>query len=163
MIPGRSHHKQFVVSGRLVFSRDLVEPKTSGEAVAPQDGPAASSQKTPGGNGKLLGFPILHDLNDVERYCGLLQAPEVLTLEELARRQVEGLYYAAVLNQLADLGPDGRLLLYCRDGKLLRYELFENPRVCQDIERGAVVHNLDQKPADMSGWRVHEFYIDPKG
>jgi Pyruvate/2-oxoacid:ferredoxin oxidoreductase delta subunit len=76
---------------------------------------------------------------------------------------VEGLDYASVMNELTDMGPDGRLLLYSRDGKLVRHELFEDPRICKDIPRGGVVHNMEQKPADVSGWRVHEFYIDAKG
>src|SRR5581483_3655316 len=160
-IPSSNRHKEFVVSGRMVFPRD----KTSGEefVIAPRKQAPSAAREQVGKDGKLLGFPVFHDNRPVEQYEGLLPAPEILTLVELARREIEGLDYAAVMNQLSDLGPDGRLLLYQRDGKLLRYELFEDPRICKDIPRGAVVHNLEQKPADVSGWRVHEFVIDPKG
>ena len=159
-MPSASLHKEFVVSGRLVERRDKSSAQDAGFIVAPRKhAPLAEHPK----DGKLLGFPVVHDNKPPEHYAGLPPAPEVLTLPELARRHVEGFDYAAVLNQLTDMGPGGRLLLYTSNGTLKRYELFEDPRICQDIPRGAVVQNLEQKPADMSGWRVHEFYIDAKG
>lgn len=163
VLPSCNPQKEFLVSDRLVFLRDKGEatPSETAPPVSPHPGP--SSGHPPGKDHKLLGFPIFHDGKAIERHSDLLQAPEVLTLEELARRAIDGVDYAAVMNQLTDLGPEGRLLLDYRDGKLFRHELFEDPRICKDIERGAVVHNLEQKPADVSGWRVHEFNIDPKG
>ncbi|MBI2817323.1 MAG: hypothetical protein HYX72_10315 [Acidobacteria bacterium] len=160
-IPTVNRHKDFAVSGHMVFPRD--KTANSECVVAPRKEPPSAAKRLVGKDGKLLGFPVFHDNRTVEEYEGLMPAPEILTLVEVARREIEGLDYAAVMNQLADLGPDGRLLLYKRDGKLLRYELFEDPRICKDIPRGAVIHNLEQKPADVSGWRVHEFVIDPKG
>ncbi len=160
-IPSCSRQKEFVVSGRIVSRRDKT---TNAECiVAPRKESPNGGKRLVGKDGKLLGFPVLYDTKTVEQYSGLLQAPEILTLVDLARREIEGLDYAAVMNDLTDLGPEGRLLLYFRDGKLIRFELFEDPRICKDIPRGAVVHNLEQKPADVSGWRVHEFYIDAKG
>ena len=110
-----------------------------------------------------MGFPVTRTGRAPERRTDLLEAPQVLTLDELARRLPEGLDYATVMNQLADLGPDGRLLLLTRNGQVLRSEVFEDPRICKDLTRGAVIHNFEQKPADMSGWRIHEFSIDSKG
>ncbi len=147
----------------MVSRRDKSATTNPECIVAPRKQPSNAASEIVGNDGKLLGFPVIHDMKNVEQYSGLMSAPEILTLVDLARREVEGLDYAAVMNQLTDLGPDGRLLLYLRDGKLVRYELFEDPRICKDIPRGAVVHNLEQQPADMSGWRVHEFYIDAKG
>src|SRR5207248_603790 len=103
-----------------------------------------------GKDGKLLGFSVLQEALEPEHYSGLLQPPEILTLTDLARREVEGLDYAKVMNDLTDLGPEGRLLVQFRNGKLIRYELYEDPRICKDIPRGAVVHNLEQKAADVS-------------
>ena len=163
VIPSINNHKEFLVSGRMVFPRDRNAAEDSEGTDAPSKQPPNPTRQTLGSDGKLLGFPVLRDAKEAEQYSGLLQAPEILMLVELARREVEGLDYAAVMNELTDLGPEGRLLLYYRDEKLVRYELFEDPRICKDIERGAVVHNLEQKPADVSGWRVHEFLIDQKG
>lgn len=163
VIPSINHQKEFLVSGRMVFPRDRNATGDSEGADAPCTQPPSPPRQTQGSDGKLLGFPVLRNAKEAEQYSGLLQAPEILTLVELARRKVEGLDYAALMNALTDLGTEGRLLLYCRDGKLVRCELFEDPRICKDIERGAVVHNLEQKPADVSGWRVHEFLIDQKG
>jgi Pyruvate/2-oxoacid:ferredoxin oxidoreductase delta subunit len=162
-IPSRSQHKEFAVSGRLVFGRDKNQTANPQCVVAPRKKLPNGAVNTVGKDGRLLGFPALSGVKEAEQHPGMMPAPEVLTLVDLARREVEGLDYANVMNELTDLGPDGRLLLYSRDGKLLRHELFEDPRICKDIPRGAVVHNLEQKPADVSGWRVHEFYIDPKG
>lgn len=160
-VPTSNLHKEYMVSGRMVFRRD--KAANADCVVAPRKDRLAGAKHIVGTDGKLLGFPVLHDQGPVEQYSGLLQPPEVLTLVEVARREIEGLDYAKVLNELTDLGSEGRLLLHYRDGKLVRYELFEDPRICKDIPRGAVIHNMEQKPADVSGWRVHEFLIDSKG
>jgi Pyruvate/2-oxoacid:ferredoxin oxidoreductase delta subunit len=110
-----------------------------------------------------MGFPVTKTGKAPERHSDLLSAPEVLTLKELAQRAIPGLDYAKVMDQLANLGPNGRVLIHSHNGKLLRHEVFEDPRVCQDLQRGGVIHNFEQQPADMSGWRVHEFFIDSKG
>lgn len=163
VIPSPNEKKEFVVSGHMVSSRD----KSSGSkqyVMAPHNEAPVASRQVVGKDGKLLGFPILRAADHIEQYSGMLQPPEILTLEELAKRgAVEGLDYNTVMNTLTDLGPDGRLLLYFRNGELVRHEVFEEPRICKDISRGAVVHNLEQKPPDVSGWRVHEFVIDQKG
>jgi len=164
VVPSCNQHEEFVVSGRMV----TIRPKNAHppSAVGEQAGgnPQPVLVQLPGGKKKkLMGFPVTRTGRAPEKRTDLLQPPEVLILEELARRAIEGLDYNAVMDQLADLGPDGRVLLHYRGGKLARYEVFEDPRVCKDIERGGVVHNLEQKPADVSGWRVNEFYIDSKG
>ena len=158
-----NEEKDFLVSGRLVFVRDKGAAQTP-ESLSPAPVVAtASSRQHLDGDGKLLGFPVIPDPKVLERRSDLEQAPLVLSLEELARHSIEGLDYSAAMDQLADLGPEGRIVLYYRKGKLFRHEVFEDPRVCKDVERGAVVHNLEQKAQDVSGWRVHEFYIDSKG
>lgn len=162
-LPNISRHKDYEISGPLVIQRDKSTSANPDRVVAPHKPAHHAGEELVGKDGKLMGFPILHEALQPEHYSGLLQAPEILTLVDLARREIAGLDYARVMNDLTDLGPDGRLLLQFRDGKLVRHELFEDPRVCKDIPRGAVVHNLEQKPVDVSGWRVHEFYIDSKG
>ncbi|MBI3081322.1 MAG: hypothetical protein HYY94_00110, partial [Gemmatimonadetes bacterium] len=68
-----------------------------------------------------------------------------------------------VLSEMADIGPEARLFLYRPEGKVIRYEVFQDPRVCPEIHRGAVIENLQEKPKDVSGWCTHEFFIDIKG
>ena len=154
LLPTSNQHEEYVAQGRLVFAR----PRPSGLPGSPStEHPQATKHS------KIMGFPIPRTGKAPERRTDLLQAPEILTLDDFARRHIEGVDYAAVMNELTDLGPDARLLVYYRQGKLVRYEVFEDPRICKDIERGGVIHNFEQKPADVSGWRVHEFYIDSKG
>jgi len=90
-------------------------------------------------------------------------AVDILTIEEVARQPIDGVDTKAVLNSMASIGAHARLFVESRDGKALRSEIFEDPRVCSDINRGAVVENLKEKPKDVSGWRTHEFFIDTKG
>jgi len=99
----------------------------------------------------------------VEERQGFSSAPEILTIEEVARQPIEGVETARVLSAMADIGPDACLFLYRPQGKVIRYEVFEDPRICTDIQRGAIIENLAEKPKDVSGWRTHEFFIDPKG
>jgi hypothetical protein len=75
-IPTVSRHKDFVVSGRMVFQSD----KTAGSecVVAPRKAPPSAAKDQVGKDGKLLGFPIFHDNRPVEQYEGLLPAPEIL-------------------------------------------------------------------------------------
>ena len=150
LLPTRNQHREFHVSGRMV-------------TMSQQQGHASGETSAPQRDGKLLGFPVTKNGRTPEKPHGLLKAPEILSLEELARRSIDGLDYHTLMDQLTDRGPDARLLLAYRDGKLVRQEIFEDPRICKDIHRGAVIHNLEQKPADVSGWRVHDFYIDSKG
>jgi Pyruvate/2-oxoacid:ferredoxin oxidoreductase delta subunit len=90
-------------------------------------------------------------------------AVEILTIEQVTRQPIDGVDTNAVLNSMASIGPHARLFVQSRDGKTLHSEIFEDPRVCPDINRGAVVENLKEKPKDVSGWRTHEFFIDTKG
>ena len=160
-LTGGSHKKDFWVSGRLVYMRDKDAPPPDESALQapPQEHHKASRDP----NHKLLGFPIVRDFHVLERRTDLEEPPRVLSLAELASQAIEGLDYPAVMNEMADLGPDSRIALFFRNGKLLRYQVFEEPRICEDLERGAVIHNLEQKPQDVSGWRTHEFAIDSKG
>ena len=163
LLPSVNQHREYVVSGRLVTAHEK-----AGVAPTETTSPASHASQTPSGGRssrdfKLMGFPITRSGRAPERRTDLLEAPEILTLDELARRLPDGLDYMTIMDQLADLGPDGRVLLLSRDGQVLRSEVFEDPRICKDLERGAVIHNFEQKPADMSGWRVHEFTIDAKG
>ena len=161
LLPSCNQHEEFVVTGRMV----TVRPKNGHpSAVSTSSEESVSSAgKLPGRNKKLMGFPVTRTGRAPEKRTDLLAAPEVLTLEELAKRAIDGLDYNGVMDQLADLGPEGRVLLFFREGKLARAEVFEDPRICKDLQRGAVIHNLEQIPVDVSGWRVHEFYIDSKG
>lgn len=162
-LPSVNRHKAFLVSGQLFTVSNKNGETPSAEDRASQESSGVASADNLDQKGKLLGFPVTSNGKAPEKRSDLLHPPQLLTIDQLARSAVEGLDYASVMNQLADLGPDGRLLLYYQNGKLLRYEVFEDPRICKNIERGGVIHNLEQKPADMSGWRVHEFYIDSKG
>ena len=126
-------HKDFVVSGSLVSIRDR------------QDNPAAQAKATPRAEGKVL------------------TAGEILTIEEVAAKSIDGLDTAKILSAMGDIGPEARLFIYRPNGKLARHEVFADPRVCVDIHRGAVVENLTEKHKDVSGWRTHEFFIDTKG
>lgn len=92
-----------------------------------------------------------------------LPAPEILAIEEVARQPIEGIDTARVLSEMADIGPGARLFLHRFQGRLIRYEVFEDPRICLDINRGAAIENLKERPKDVSGWRSHEFAIDSKG
>jgi Pyruvate/2-oxoacid:ferredoxin oxidoreductase delta subunit len=127
-------HKDFVVSGSLVSIRDR------------QDKPAAAQAKAaPKSEGKVI------------------TDGEVLTIEEVAAKSIDGLDMAKILSAMGDIGPEARLFIHRPNGKLARHEIFADPRVCVDIHRGAVVENLNEKPKDVSGWRTHEFFIDTKG
>ena len=90
-------------------------------------------------------------------------AVDILTIEEVARQPIDGVDTKAVLNSMSNIGAHARLFVQSREGKALRSEIFEDPRVCPDVNRGAVVENLKEKPKDVSGWRTHEFFIDTKG
>jgi len=92
-----------------------------------------------------------------------LSPPEILTIDEVARQPIDGIETAKVLSEMADIGPEARLFLHRPEGKVIRYEVFEDPRICVDVHRGAVIENLNEKPKDVSGWRTHEFFIDIKG
>lgn len=129
-----NRHKEYVASGRLVT---MVDRK---EAPAPQGKEAA------GGQSHRVPSP-----------------PEILTIDELAKGPIEGIDEAKVLNEMADIGPQARLLIYRKGGEVVRYEVFEDPRICLDLYRGAVIENLEETPKDVSGWRTHEFFIDTKG
>ncbi|MBI4525749.1 MAG: hypothetical protein HY695_18280 [Deltaproteobacteria bacterium] len=100
---------------------------------------------------------------DKDSEQNFLSPPEVLTIEEVASRSIEGIDTAKVLGEMADMGPEARLFLQLREGKAIRYEIFDDPRICLDIHRGAVIENLKEKPKDVSGWRTNEFFIDIKG
>ena len=174
-LPTPNQEEELLVSGRMVTMRAKSVSSAAAHASGPlkHSGPASKHGQhldevhthppLPSMEAKLLGFPITKSMGGPAKRTDLQQAPELLTLEEVARRSMEGLDHAEVLNRLTEMGPAGRLLLCYRNGKLVRHEIFEDPRVCKDIERGGVIYNLEQKPADMSGWRVHEFYIDSKG
>lgn len=129
-----NRHKEFVVAGQFVEMRDR------------PGGPAPEEKKqSEGKQGKFL------------------HLPEVFTIEEAAQNPIDGIDSAKVLNAMADIGSEARLFIYRPEGKVVRYEVFEDPRVCLDIHRGAVIENLKEKPKDVSGWRTHEFFIDVKG
>ncbi len=162
ILPTRNKEKEYVVSGRLVNIRDKNGSEASELSSTPSK-PSATPRQAQGKDAKLFGLPGTIGVKNFQRRSDLPPAPEVLTLDQLARRSIEGLDYTSVMNELTDLGPEGRLLLRFRNGTLERHELFEDPRICKDIERGGVIHNLEQTPQDVSGWRVHEFYIDSKG
>jgi len=161
MLPSLDGTKEYWVSGRLVYLRD----QGSGAPTGPQQQTVAPDHhKRPRSpEHKLLGFPVVQNFHTLAARTDLEDPPRILSLAELARQAIEGLDYAAVMNELGDLGPDGRIALFFRGGKLLRYQIFEEPRICEDIQRGAVIHNLEMKPQDVSGWRTHDFAIDSKG
>jgi Pyruvate/2-oxoacid:ferredoxin oxidoreductase delta subunit len=126
--------KEFVVTGQLVELRD----RTDLAAAEPKEPPPGEKAKP-------------------------LTAPEVLTIEEVARARLDGLDSNQILSAMADIGPEARLFLHRAEGKPVRYEVFEEPRICHDVHRGAVIENLKEKPKDVSGWRTHDFFIDLKG
>jgi Pyruvate/2-oxoacid:ferredoxin oxidoreductase delta subunit len=126
-------HKEFVVSGSLVSIRDRLNK------------PTAQAKAAPKSEGKVI------------------TDGEILTIEEVAAKPIDGLDMAKILSAMGDVGPEARLFIHRPNGKLARHEIFADPRVCVDIHRGAVVENLNEKPKDVSGWRTHEFFIDIKG
>src|SRR3972149_9570994 len=127
-------HKDFVVSGSLVSIRDR------------QNNPAAAqAEAAPKAEGKVL------------------TAGEILTIEEVAAKSIDGLDMAKILSAMGDIGPEARLFIHRPNGKLARHEVFADPRVCVDIHRGAVVENLTEKPKDVSGWGPPPLFIDTRG
>ena len=126
--------KEFIVTGQLVEMRD----RTNGGVQQGKEH-AESSKQT------------------------FLSPPEFLTIDEVARTPIDGVDTARVLSDMADLGPQARLFVYRPEAKVVRYQVFEDPRVCLEINRGAVIENLKEKPKDVSGWRTHDFFIDIKG
>ncbi|HEX9144824.1 MAG TPA: hypothetical protein VGA09_11165 [Candidatus Binatia bacterium] len=129
-----NRRKEFVVTGQLVEVRDRHDAGGS-----EQDEASRSS------SGKHF------------------SPPEILTIDEVAGASIDGIDSKRVLSEMADLGPEARLFLYRPEGKTVRYEVFEDPRICLDLHRGAVIENLKEKPKDVSGWRTHDFFIDLKG
>ncbi|HXG51090.1 MAG TPA: hypothetical protein VNN77_06780 [candidate division Zixibacteria bacterium] len=129
-----SRYKEFVVDGQLVAMRDK---RDRAPARAPAADEAARARRLP--------------------------RAEILTIEEVAAQPIEGLDTTALLKEMANVGPEARLLLYRVEGSVTRHEVFEDPRICHDLHRGAVIENLAEKPKDVSGWRTHEFSIDIKG
>jgi Pyruvate/2-oxoacid:ferredoxin oxidoreductase delta subunit len=160
-LPSESQKKDYIVAGRLVFVRSKDAPPLSDSEIQPQSPPGNKGSHD--ADHKLLGFPVVHDLHSIGRRANLEDPARILSLSELAQLAIEGLDYPAVMNEMADLGPEGRIALYFHGGKLECYQVFEEPRICEDIQRGGVIHNLEQRPQDMSGWRTHEFTIDSKG
>ncbi|MBI2090701.1 MAG: hypothetical protein HYT78_18475 [Deltaproteobacteria bacterium] len=134
LLSALSRHKEYLVSGQLVTMSDR----------------ELSPEKTAGNKEKV----------GAKHHPA---APQTLTLEEVARESPEGIDLPKVLSEMADVGPQARLFLVRSEGKVARAEVFEDPRVCTEIHRGAVVENLKEKPVDVSGWRTHEFFIDTKG
>jgi Pyruvate/2-oxoacid:ferredoxin oxidoreductase delta subunit len=132
-LPTTNRNKEFVVSGQLVTIRDRE------------------------------GSPPPPPLQTEENERGNLRPAEVLTIEEVARQPIDGIDTTKILNDMAEMGPQARLFLHRPEGQVICYELFEDPRICSDIHRGAVIENLQEKPKDVSGWRSHEFFIDQKG
>jgi Pyruvate/2-oxoacid:ferredoxin oxidoreductase delta subunit len=129
-----NRRKEFIVTGQLVEMRD----RTDGRAQEEKE-QAGSAKQT------------------------LLSPPEFLTIDEVARTPIDGVDASRVLSDMADVGPQARLFVYRPEGKVIRYQVFEDPRVCLEINRGAVIENLKEKPKDVSGWRTHDFFIDIKG
>lgn len=129
-----NRRKEFVVTGQLVELRDR-----------PDVGGSEQEEASQSSGGKPFA------------------PPEVLTIEEIARATIDGIDSKRVLSEMADVGPEARLFLYRPEGKTVRYEVFEDPRICLDLHRGAVIENLKEKPKDVSGWRTHDFFIDLKG
>lgn len=134
VLPSVNRHKDFVVSGQFVTVQDKQG------AIATEKG-----EESKAGERRFL------------------SPPEILTLEEVARQPIAGIDTEAILRQMADIGPQARLFLYRLEGEVMRCEVFEDPRVCTDIRQGAVIENLAEKAKDVSGWRTHDFSIDPKG
>jgi Pyruvate/2-oxoacid:ferredoxin oxidoreductase delta subunit len=128
-----NRHKDFIVTGQIVEMRDRAGSH-----------PAASVE--PGGGAKQT-----------------LSPPEFFTIDEVARTPIDGVDTARVLSEMADLGSQARLFVYRPQGKVIRHQVFEDPRICLEVNRGAVIENLEEKPKDVSGWRTHDFFIDVKG
>ncbi|MBI1994111.1 MAG: hypothetical protein HYS67_06810, partial [Deltaproteobacteria bacterium] len=116
-----NRHKEFVVTGDLVEIRDREDQPSKTE-----DGAQPSS---------ILNPP-----------SSRLQLPQILTIEEVARSPVDGIDTAKALSAMADIGPEARLFVYRPEGQAVRCEIFEDPRVCPEIHRGAVIENLKEKP-----------------
>jgi Pyruvate/2-oxoacid:ferredoxin oxidoreductase delta subunit len=129
-----NRRKEFIVTGQLVDVRDRCDPG----ALEQKEQPRSEKAKP-------------------------LSPPEILNIEEVARTHIDGIDSNQILSAMADVGPEARLFLYRAEGKPVRYEVFEDPRICHDIHRGAVIENLKEKPKDVSGWRTHDFFIDLKG
>ncbi len=134
ILPSLNQRKNFVVDGQLVEMRDRADL-----GAHRAQAPATTSKKA------------------------LLSPPEFLTIEELARTPIDGIDTPRLLSDMADLGPQARLFVYRPEGKVVRYQIFEDPRICPEVNRGAVIENLQEKPKDVSGWRTHDFFIDVKG
>ena len=90
-------HKDFVVSGSLVSIRDR-----------PNKPAAAQAEATPRAKGRVL------------------TAGEILTIEEVAAKSIDGLDTAKILNAMGDIGPEARLFIYRPNGKLARYKINVN-------------------------------------
>lgn len=134
ILPSLNQRKDFVVDGQLVEVRDRADVGTPRTQE-----PTASSRKA------------------------FLSPPEFLTIEELARTPIDGIDTQRLLSEMGDLGPQARLFVHRPEGKVIRCQVFEDPRVCLEVNRGAVIENLKEKPKDVSGWRTHDFFIDVKG
>jgi Pyruvate/2-oxoacid:ferredoxin oxidoreductase delta subunit len=132
-LPNVSREKEFVVSGQIVTVRDK------------KDAPPPAPEK------------------DGEKAGITMKPPEILTIEDVARQPIEGIDSPKVLSDMADVGPQARLFIYRSEGKVIRQEIFQDPRICLDIHQGGIIENLEQKPNDVSGWRTNEFFIDTKG
>ena len=132
-LPTVNRHKEFIVSAQIVTMRDRPT------VLSPLDEKAK------------------------ERGEEHLQVPDFLTIEEVARKPIDGIETKKVLSEMADIGPQARLFLYRRGEEVIRHEVFEDPRICLDIHQGAVIENLAEMPRDMSGWRTQDFFIDIKG
>lgn len=133
-LPSVNKHKEFLVTGQLVTMSD-------------RQGQTETEKKT----------------REESIRENTFSSPEILRIEEVVGRSIEGLDTHKLLNDMADIGPAARLFLYYAGGKAVRHEIFEDPRICPDIHRGAVIENLQEKPKDVSGWRSNEFFIDQKG
>lgn len=134
VIRSRNRHKEFLVEGQFVTLRDRRNPP----AADPTEKQEPSMRRS-------------------------VAPPEILTIEEVARQPIDGVDTHDILDRMANIGPEARFFVYRRDGKVARSEIFDDPRVCPDINRGAVVENLKERPKDVSGWRTHDFFIDTKG
>src|SRR5574341_1152383 len=113
-----NRHREYVVTGRLVEIRDRQDQSSKTE-----DGAQPSSIVNPPSS----------------RPC----PPQILTIEEVARSPVDGIDTAKALSAMADIGPEARLFVTRAEGQAARYEIFEDPRVCPEIHRGAVIENLE--------------------
>lgn len=132
-LPTINRHKEFIVSGQMVTIQAREVPAV----------PAPS--------------------NHGEQVKKHLRPAEILTIEEVARQPIDGIDTPKILSDMGDIGPQARLFLYRPEGHAIRHEVFEDPRICLDVHRGAVIENLAEKPRDVSGWRTREFFIDTKG